>query len=282
MLITATIFLLSGIDAFAQNPPTVAALIDQSIANAEQNATAALSYTFRENYVGSTTTLTQRSRFSSTNIVNRESESSTQYDVLFIKGIPYRRIVSVNHQPLSSKVAAAESKRYDAAVAAIYAMSDEQRLKMTKGGNSLMVDPRQLTSLYHCNITGHEKVQRRPATVVECKLRQDLTTPSGDATSPISTDIKFWIDDQQPFFVRTRATLNRSIDQGRKLTRLNVQWRLIDGVWHQTSTEVDWIGPDGSGTEGKVIDSFSDFKRFRTAVKILPGDTSDVPLPEQP
>lgn len=293
ILIAIFLISISGASVFAQSPPTVEALIDQSIANAEQNAAAALAFTFHENYVGSTTTLIPQARPSTTarlslvlptvdSNMNGDSESSVQYDVLFIKGVPYRRVISVNHRPLSPEAAVAESKRYDAAVAAIYAMSDEQRLKMTKGSNSLMVDPRLLTSFYNCNITGHEKVHKRPATVVDCKLRHDVTGQSGDTTGPVGTDIKLWIDDQQPFFVRTRAILNRAIDNDRKLTQLTIQWKMVDGVWHQTSTEVDWVGPEGSGTKGKVVDTFSDFKQFRTEFKILPEYTSDIPLPLQP
>jgi hypothetical protein len=291
---TAFFVLLSGGAVAAQSPKAVAALIDQSIANADQNATAALAYTFHENYVGSTTTSTAVAQYGATILSpkvsrptftigrNGDSESSVQYDVLFVKGVPFRRIAGINHQPLSPELAAAESKRYDAAVAAIHAMSDEQRLKMTKGSNSLMVDPRQLIDLYECNITGHEKVQKRPATVVQCRVRHDIPRQSDAAANLISTDIKLWIDDQQPFFVRTRAILNRSIDKDRKLTLLNIQWKLIDGVWHQISTEVAWVGPEGSGIRGKVVDSFSDFKRFRTEAKILPGYTPEVPLPPQP
>lgn len=291
---TAFFVLLPAGHAFAQSSQTAATLISQSIANADQNAPAALAYTFHENYVGSTTTSTADAQYGATRLSptvsrptftvgsNGDNESSVQYDVLFVKGVPFRRIVGTNHQPLSPEAVAAESKRYDAAVSAIYAMSDEQRLKTTKGSNSLMVDPRQLMNLYECRITGHDKVQKRPATVVECKARHDIPPQSDNAAKPISTDIKLWIDDQQPFFVRTRAILNRNIDRDRKLTLLTIQWRWIDGVWHQISTEVDWVGPEGSGIKGKAVDTFSDFKRFRAEAKILPGYTPEVPLPLQP
>lgn len=278
----------------AQSSQTAATLINQSIANADQNAPAALAYTFHENYVGSMTTSTADVQYGATRLSptmsrptftagsNGDNESSVQYDVLFVKGVPFRRIVGTNHQPLSPEAVAAESKRYDAAVAAIYAMSDKQRLKTAKGSNSLMVDPRQLMNLYECRITGHDKVQRRPATVVECKARHDVSSQGGNTAEPVSTDIKLWIDDQQPFFVRTRAILNRNVDGDRKLTLLIIQWVLIDGVWHQKSTEVDWVGPEGSGIKGKAVDTFSDFKRFRIEAKILLGYTPEVPLPAQP
>jgi hypothetical protein len=274
--LTAFVVLLSGAVAFAQEAQSVTRLIDQSIANAEQNAKAALAYTFREEYVATQTQDIGRRGWRAINgrsgagIVGGDSASSTQYEVLFIKDVPYRRLVSVNHQPLSHQAAAEVSKRYDAMVTAIHAMSDEERLKMAKGGNSLMVDPKQLTSTYACNIVGHAKVQRRPATVVECRPRHDLPVGKDGAPQPVSTDIKLWIDDEQPFFARTRAVLNRTIDENQRLTTVTIQWRLIDGVWHQTSTEVNWVGPEDSGIHGKVVDTFSNFKRFRAEAKIVP------------
>ena len=289
--------------AFAQNQPDVTALINTSIANAEQNAKAALAYTFHENYVSSAYSSasgtgirggaisgaagsTRSVAGSPTDVATQDNgggggEVSTQYDVFFIEGIPYRRVIGVNHQPLSPESIAAESKRYDSAVAYVHTMSEEERREMVKSNNAFLIDPSQLTTQYDCKITGHEKVQKRPATVVQCKLRDNLPAPSGDAPAPIIKDVKLWIDDQQPFFVRTRAVLNH-IDKERKLNNLTIQWSLIDGVWHQTSAEVDWVATVGPSTRGKSTDTFSDFKKFRTEATVLPGFLPVLPLPPQP
>jgi hypothetical protein len=288
---------------FAQNPPDAAALIASSIANAEQNAKAALAYTFHENYVSSVYSSasgtgirggaisgaagsTRSVAGSPTDVATQDNgggggETSTQYDVLFIEGIPYRRVTGLNHLPINAESAAAESKRYDAAVAYVHTMSEEQRREMVKNNNEFLFDPKLLTTQYDCKITGHEKVQKRPATVVQCKLRDDLPTPGADATGPTIKDVKLWIDDQQPFFVRTRAVLNH-IDKERKLNNLTIQWSLIDGVWHQTSAEVDWVATVGPSTRGKSTDTFSDFKKFRTEATVLPGFLPVLPLPPQP
>ena len=289
--------------ALAQNQPDATALINTSIANAEQNAKAALAYTFKENYVTTVSSGYDRSaqqvRIQQGVAGNAKSsaaplstgpgsdqgengESSTQYDVLFLEGIPYRRVLSVNHQPINAESVAAESKRYDAAVAAVHAMSPEQREAYAKNGNTIAVDPKQLLTQYDCKITGHEKIQKRPATVVECKPRTDLPAASSNAASPLSPEIKLWIDDQQPFFVKTRAVLNRKIDQNRKATNVTIQWTLIDGVWHQTFTEVEWVSVQSFTDKGKSVDKFTDFKKFRTDATILPGFTPDVPPPPQP
>jgi hypothetical protein len=287
---------------FAQTQPDAATLINSSIANADQNAKDALAYTFHENYVSSTETsangtgisggaisggagATRSVAGSPTSVTTAnngggDGEFSIQYDIVFIEGFPYRRVISMDHKPLTPDSAAAESKRYDDAVAGIHEMSEQQRLKMVRKVNALMVDPKQLSTQYDCKVNGHQKIQKRPATIVECKLRADLPAPA-DSTELVSKDIKLWIDDQQPFFVQTRAVLNH-VDKGRKLNTLTVQWGLIDGVWHQTSSTVDWVSTVGPETRGKIVDTFSDFKKFRTEATILPGFLPVVPLPPQP
>jgi hypothetical protein len=289
-----TILMLSSI-VFAQNQPDAATLINNSIANAEQNSKAALAYTFHENYVSTTSTSAvgtgggpQTIRGSSVassptsvttaNNGGGDGEWSIQYDVLFIEGIPYRRVTSLDRKPLTPESAATESTRYDSTVASIHEMSAQQRLRMLKSGNSLTIDPAQFATHYDCKIAGHQKVQKRPATVVQCKLRGDAPPPTDATPAPISKDVKLWIDDEKPFFVQTRAVLNR-IDKYRKLNTLTIQWSLIDGVWHQTSTELEWVSTVGPETRGKIVDSFSDFKKFRTEATILPGYTADIPLP---
>jgi hypothetical protein len=277
------LLLLCANSSWARGPQAVEkksaeSLIDESNANAEQNAKAALAYTFSENYVASQTQDIGRRNWRASHaggagesIKGGDSEFSMQYDVLFIKNVPYRRLVSVNHRPLSHTAAAEVSERYDAMVATIHVMSDEQRLKMAEGGgHAVMVDPKQLTSLYACSIVGHGKVQMRAATMVECKPRTDLTVKNGGAAEPVSTDVKLWIDEEQPFFARTSAVLDRKIHEDQRLTKIIVQWRLFDGVWHQALTEVDWVGPEGSGIHGKVVDTFFHFKRFRVDAKIVP------------
>ena len=284
--------------ALAQNQPDAAALINTSIANAEQNAKTAFAYTFQENYHVTTKKSSEGSGLSramniktgavsvQTSVANADNggvddDWSIQYDVLFIEGIPYRRLISTDHKPLTPEVAASESKRYDATVASIHEMSPRQRLQMLKNDNTLMIDPTQLTSQYDCKIDGHQKVRKRPATVVQCRLRADAPAPTDATAAPISNNIKLWVDDQQPFFVRTHAVLNH-IDKSRKLTNLTVDWSLIDGVWHQTSTELDWVSTSGTTTRGTIVDVFSDFKKFRTEAKLLHGYTAVVPLPPEP
>jgi hypothetical protein len=59
--------------------------------------------------------------------VNSEYRWLIQLDVLFIEGIPYRRLIGINNQKLPPELIPFESQKYDCAVATIYTLSPQQR-----------------------------------------------------------------------------------------------------------------------------------------------------------
>jgi hypothetical protein len=279
----------------AQAPQTTSALIEASLANADANAKEAFSYTFHEdeaNIIPHISGDAPTPKLPGTQwavpvfMVNAEYRWSIQRDVLFIEGVPYGRVTGINGQKLSPEVAASESQRYDQAVVAIHALSPEQRLqrlKMPLGRATIMMDPKQLTSSYNCKITGHEKVDKRPATVIKCKPLPALQKI--DTATRMSGDVTLWVDDQRPFLHRTRVVLDRPVGQYGRGTVFTDTWSLFDGVWHETSVELDWVGSEETSKKvdapgahldleqvrkGRVVDTFSDFKKFRIESRIVP------------
>jgi hypothetical protein len=142
--------------------------------------------------------------------MNSEYRWSIQLDVLFIEGIPYRRLIGINNQKLPPELITFESQKYDRAVATIYT------LPFSSGSS------------------------------VSCHLKYGRGTTVTDT------------------------------------------WSLIDGVWHETSAELDWVGaatfsknietpaptPGFANNveqtnRGKEIITFSNFKKFRTESRIL-------------
>jgi hypothetical protein len=310
LVVGVALSLLSGA-CLAQTPQPATALIEASIANADANAKEAFSYTFHEdvaNFVANITGEPPKPTLSGSQwgitpfLAGPEYRWSVQYDVLFVEGVPYRRVTGINGQRLSPEIAAWESEHYDRAVAAIHSLSAEQRqrwLSAPGGFTSIMTDPKELISFYSCGITGHQEVEGRPATVVKCEPRQDLQQTN--SATRMSGPVTLWVDDQQPFFHRTRIVVDHTVGQYGAGTVLIFNWGLIDGVWHQTSTELDWIGAEKimrnvnapmpglpvtyveQVSHGKVVDTLSDFKKFRIKSRILmPGSPSAVPVQPQP
>jgi hypothetical protein len=140
-------------------------------------------------------------------------------------------------------------------------------------------------------------VEKRPATVIHCKPRHDLAQTDAAVNGPVT----LWVDDQQPFFHRTRVVLDHAVGRYGAGTVVTFTWSLLDGVWHQTSTELAWVGaekpvknvntPTLPGarvdieqvSQGRVVNTFSNFKKFRIESRIVtPDSSSTVSLPPQP
>ncbi len=284
LLQIATVVLALLSRATAQHPATpqqhtsqtVAALIQTAVANAAVNAGSAYEFTFHEDYVS----------------LGTRVFSSTQYELLFVEGVPYRRLVGINGSSLSRQKAVEESKRYDLAVATIHAMSPEQRRQMANPGqsqayNSLLTDPDRLLSLYDCKFAGHQYVVNRLATMVRCTLRHNApqAAPQSDpAAVPLGKELPLWIDDRKPFISRVRTWFDHAFGPYGAGSTVTTTWKLIDGVWLQTSTEFSWIGAENPAFKGMDIDTFSRFKRFRTgSFLLIPANPNiiEFPLPSE-
>jgi hypothetical protein len=295
-LIVIIILLMRSTVCFGQASQDAFALIDAGIANADANAKEALHYTFHENdssIVPDIFGQPPTPRLPGTQwtipvyMVNAEYRWSIQLDVLFIEGIPYRRLTGINGQKLSPELLKFESERYDNAVATIHSLSPQQRqqrLRSPEGNSSVFVDPKQFRSSYSCKMTGHEKVDKRPSTVIRCKPLRDAHKL--DNPTQVSGDTTLWVDDQKPFFHRTRVVLDHTVAQYGRGTVFTDTWSLIDGVWHETSAELNWVGSEtinknldiptpgprinvDQANQGKTVDTFSNFKKFRTESRII-------------
>jgi hypothetical protein len=288
----AVVFLSAHTGCVAQELPDALSLIGAAISNADVNSKEALRYTFNEEEsnivpdMGTTPTPTVPGTQWPIPVymVNAQYRWSTERDVLFIEGVPYRRVMQINGQKLPPDLAALESDKYDHAVTTLHALSAEQRQQYLSA-TSFAFDPRSLKDSYSCRLTGHEKVEKRPAIVVECK--PDRACPKSVASRQLHGRVTLWIDKEQPFFHRIRVVLDCPVDQYGPGTTVTDTWSLMDGVWHETSVELSWIGIDTitknldiptpgrpTGTieqtsRGTTITVSSKFKKFQVESTII-------------
>jgi hypothetical protein len=276
----------------AQDPQNASTLIDAAISNANTNSKEALRYTFHEEESNVVPDMGRppTPRLPGTQwsipvyMVNSEYRWSIERDILFVEGVPYRRVTGVNGQKLPPDIAALESDKYDQAVTAIHKLSTQQRQQYLST-TTLNFDPRSLNDSYTCRLTGHEKVDKRPATVIQCKPLR--ACQKSDESHQLHGQVTLWIDNEQPFFHRTSVVLDCPIDQYGPGTSVTDTWSLMEGVWHETSMEVSWIGVDTitknldfpeqgrpSSTieqkgRGTTTTRFSSFKKFHTESTII-------------
>lgn len=288
----AVVFVSSHQVSVAQEQPGALSLIGAAISNADVNSKEALRYTFHEEEASVVPDLGQPPTplFPGTQqpipvyMVNAQYRWSIEWDVLFVQGVPYRRVTGINGQKLPPDLAALESEKYDRAVTAIHTLSSQQR-KEYLSATSFAFDPRSLKDSYSCRLTGHEEVGKRPAVVVQCK--PNTACPKSVESRQLHGPVTLWIDKEQPFFHRIRVVLDCTVDQYGPGTAVTDTWSLMDGVWHETSVELSWIGVDTitksldiptpgrpSGTieqtgHGATVTMFSNFKKFQVESTII-------------
>jgi hypothetical protein len=206
-------------------------LLEASIANGKANAREALKFAFHEHSEN-----TSARGAAADSIVF----TTADFEVLFLDGIPYRRLTMKDGKPLSPELEQAESERYDKARNAIRSMTPEQREAYMQKKAGLQIDPSRVLSLSVCAVQGKDKVAGRSATRIACHPRTDIANPTPEQQAILRQDILFWVDDESPFLSRTKVTLLQPDTEYGPGTVIIVDWTKMDNVWHHTRTFIDW------------------------------------------
>jgi hypothetical protein len=272
-LLLFAIIALAISSAHAQAPQTAPnpadALIDAAIANANAGSSNDYKYTYTEDW--QTVDNDMNKAFPVTH--------TTEYEISYIDIVPFRRKVSIERYPLDAPSVELENKRYAAEQARINALAPADHLKALRDPAYLYFSPALLKGYYTCQITGQKTIDKRPTTVVDCKLRPEIIiAPNSRAFMPGA--ITFWIDKQQPFFNRTHMLLTADAGPFGKGTELLFQYNLVDGVWQHTSTRIDFKDLKNSVYGGVIIDTFSRFKKITSESTFAPGFKFTIPPPQ--
>jgi hypothetical protein len=266
-LILAAILSLTA----AASAQSADSLIKSAIAAANTNASNAYAYNFHENWATVSNDMT--AQFPVT--------KSIQYDVTFIDTFPFRRKVGIDGYPLNDASIAIENARYEKAFADIRAMTPAERTKALEDQDALLFDPAVLASNYTCTITGHKTIDKRPSTVVDCAVNKHPLTHAAKSDF-LPARLTFWIDVEHPFFHRTRMVLADNAGEYGPDTVVTIQWQLDGDVWHHTSTQIDFKNTKDHPYGGEIVDSFSNFKKFRSETTFVTRAKIAIPAPKSP
>ena len=184
VLLLATVLLALADD-------NAAAILQRYVAAEKENATHAAQYTYSEKE----TTF----RFDSHG-TPRVAQSKT-WDVLFVEGKPYRKLVAHDDQPLSAREAAKEDER-------LQKTAEERRRNHHLNPFSKTVTvarTSEMTELYSCRIENEEDLQGRRAWVIACDPKPGLTPADKRQQELLSLSRKMWID-------QTSCALLKAVD----------------------------------------------------------------------
>lgn len=206
------------------------------------------------------------------------------WDITVLYGEPYSRLIKKNDQPLSEKEEKKEEEKQDKYVAERKNESEEQRhkreAKQKKEREEGRAFLRDVENAYDFRMVGEERVDGRPAWVLEATPRKGFqpTQPHADILPKLKGRI--WIDKQDYDWVKAEAEAIDTISFGLFLARVHrgshfsfEQVRLNDEVWllrrFYINASARVLVFKNMGIEQE--DTFSNYKKFKTGTKILPG-----------
>jgi hypothetical protein len=206
------------------------------------------------------------------------------WDITVLYGEPYSRLIQKDDKPLSEKDEKKEEEKLDKFLSKRKNESDHDRQKRLakekKEREEERAFLRDIVNAYDFRTVGEEAVDGRDTWVIEAAPRKDFhpTQPHADILPKIKG--KIWIDQQEYNWVKAEAETIDTISFGLFVARIHKgsqfrfdQVRLNNEVWLMRRFYLN-----GSARlllfKNEAIeqeDTFSNYKKFTTGTKILPG-----------
>ena len=215
---------------------------------------------------------------------NVKSTEIKTYDINFYYGEDYSRLIMVDDKPLSEKEQKKEDEKLEKFLAKYRKESEEDRQKRhdkeKKEREEARAYRRDVINAYDFRLVGEEELEGTETWVIEATPRPDFkpTQPHADILKKIKG--KLWIDKKEYNWVRVEAEATDTISFGLFLFRIHPgsrfnfqQLHLNNEVWLMRrfyingGARIALLKNDALEQE----DTFSNYKKFSSSVKILPG-----------
>jgi hypothetical protein len=206
------------------------------------------------------------------------------YDINFYYGEEYSRLIQKNDQPLSEAEQKKEDEKLEKFLAKLRNQSEEEHeKKLAKEKKEREQDRaflRDVVNAFDFKLVGEETVDGADTWVIEATPRQDFhpTQPHADILSKIKG--KVWIEKKEYNWVKAEAESIDTISFGLFLFRIHKgarldfeQTHLNDEVWLVRRLYING-GARLALLKNEAVeqeDMFSNYKKFVTSTRILPG-----------
>jgi hypothetical protein len=206
------------------------------------------------------------------------------YDVNFYYGEEYSRLIQKDDKPLSAEDQKKEDEKLEKFLAKLRNRTEEEQEKQLtkekKDREKARAFLRDMVNAYDFTLVGEERVSGADAWVIEATPRKDFhpTQPHADILSKIKG--KLWIEKKDYNWVRVEAESIDTISFGLFLFRIHKgshfsfeQTHVNDEVWLARRFYING-GARLALLKNEAIeqeDMFSNYKKFVTSTRILPG-----------
>src|SRR5262249_43122493 len=216
------------------------------------------------------------------------------FDINFYFGELYSRLVQVGDKPLSDKEQKKEDEKLEKFLSKRRRESEEDRAKRAEKEKKEREEGRafvrNVINAYDFRLLGDDQVSEKETWVIEATPRKDFkpTQPHADILKKIKG--RMWIEKKDYNWVKVEAESFDTISFGLFLFRIHPGSRFVLETQYinQELWAMKRLYINGSARiallKNEAIeqeDEFSNFKKFSTSVKILPG-VKEVPAEEKP
>jgi hypothetical protein len=221
----------------------------------------------------------------------KSSESKT-YEILEIYNEPVRRLIAKDDKPISDKDAAKEEEKIQKIIDKRKNESEEDRQKRIKDEEKEVEQNRQfekeVADAYDFKLLGVEPIEGRDAYVIAAEPRPGFQPHLKDARILPKFRFKAWIDKDELQWARLEAECIDTVSFGVFLARIHKgsrleleQIRINNEVWLPKHVSVKFDARIALMKElAENLDfTYRDYKKFRTASRILPLAEDQNPHP---
>jgi hypothetical protein len=173
-------------------PPDAVEVMKQMIEADRANGVLSNQYTYVEH----------ADHFSFDKSGTAKKDRSETFDVIFVEGSTYKRLIARNDQPLSAKEEAREKKNLEAAAATRRKEHSTLTHKVVSiGGND------ELLTLFENRLVGEEEVRGHKAWVIVSTPKPGQEPANDHEKDVLSFEKKMWIDQEEHQVLRTLSTV---------------------------------------------------------------------------
>lgn len=209
--------------------------------------------------------------------------SSKTYDVTYLYGKEFRRLIAKDDKPLPEGDGAKEQRRYDKAVSKQAAKSPEKRAKeeadAEKEHEKDREFAREIPDAYDFQLLGEDRIDGHPAWIISATPKPGFVAHDAQAKALDKVRAKIWIDQESYEWVKADAEVIRPFKWGLFLLALNpgtvlhfTQTRVNNEIWLPKQIAVDLDARVlFKNLSGSFDDTFSNYRKFTSDAKMVSG-----------
>ncbi len=194
------------------------------------------------------------------------------YEVTFVAGEPYSRMVAIRGEPLSPEVTEEEEQRYRKVEQYRLQTPLEERRRhyFSAEERRFKIDTALVLRYHQARFLGEQPLRGRDTWVVETWPKRGTPRPKRRTECAQDMRLRFWIDKQTHMPIHLEAEWLHDFDGAPKGAIVKSDLVLVDGVWL-----LQRIVVSGRRKAGKVYftyendQNYSNYKKFRADAKLL-------------